>query len=139
MKPLLLLFAISSLSCGGCSFFVAGSGTEVSQLTTREQVLKQFGQPTLSSTEDDKNFDEFRFHGKIANEPKADEYRAAFAMTLGLGEFLTFPLAVFETGRDLVAGQEIRFYYDQNGHTSECLVNGEHPYLDDPYVRKVRE
>jgi hypothetical protein len=139
MKTMLLPFAILALSSSGCSFFLAGAGKDVSELTTREQVRKEFGKPTIISSEDDKEFDEFRFHGKIANDSKADEYRAAMAMTLGLGEFLTFPLAVFETGRDFVAGQEIRFYYDENGRTSECLVNGEHPYLDDPYVRKVRE
>jgi hypothetical protein len=139
MKTKLLLFAMSAFSLSGCSFFVARSGKDVGELTTREQVLKEFGKPTSSSTEDDKEFDEFRYHGKVANEPKADEYRAAFALTLGLGEFFIFPLSVFETGRDFVAGQEIRFYYDQNGRTSECLVNGEHPYVDDPFVRKPHE
>jgi hypothetical protein len=139
MKTALLLFAIVSLFCNGCSFFIAQSGKDTTQLTTREQVRQEFGKPELSSTENDKDFDDFRFHGKVANEAKADNYRMAFAVTFGLGELLTFPVELFETGRDLMAGQDIRFYYDQNGRTSECLVNGEHPYLEDPFNRKSRE
>jgi hypothetical protein len=119
---------MSALFCNGCSMLIASSGKDLSQLKTRDEVREQFGEPMMSCNEEGRDFDDFRSHRKIAYQLRTAGYSMSLAMTLGLGEFITFPYEVYETGKDVIVGQDVRFYYDENGRTTECLVNGDRPY-----------
>lgn len=60
MRSLSLFVAFGVLSLVGCSAFVRSSGTDLSEIETRDQVHEEFGKPITSRAEDGKVFKEIQ-------------------------------------------------------------------------------
>src|SRR5262249_11667747 len=124
MRYSCLLMALSILPVGGCAAIVAGRGKDLGKLNTREQVHAVFGTPTTTGENDGKSFEEFRSHCKLSERWKGEGLVMFDFMTLGLGEFITFPSELCRAARQRIIGQTLRFTYNEEGHVTEHLVNG---------------
>lgn len=119
------LIAFSLLSSIGCSVLLINSGQNLEELKTRSEVSKAFGAPTTTGQIEGKDFEEFETRRKIAEPWKGIYLAMGYAATLGLGEFVWFPVQLFHTGRRTVLGQHIRFVYDSAGNVIEIRFDGD--------------
>ena len=124
MRAALFLLAASLVSSAGCSWWVISRGTDLSKLPTREQVQAVFGPPRASGEVEGKSYEDFRTHRKIADF-NLEGVLMVDAGTLGLAELYCFPCAVFIAAKQSIAGQNLRFIYDENGKVKEVRRDGE--------------
>jgi hypothetical protein len=123
-----LLLLIAAVPLGsGCSVFIAQAGRDVG--TTREQVREQFGQPIESGAVDDKHFDQFRTHRKLAEHDRASRMGMGIVMTYMVGELVAFPIELYTLTRRSVFGQDLRVWYDSNGAVTSVQIDGESLWL----------
>jgi YD repeat-containing protein len=114
---------------------IAGSGKDLNKLTTRAEVQRDFGTPVASGTEEGKPYDEFRTHRKISDNAAAQVYGMG-AVFFGLPEVVFFPMEVCRVSWQTIAGQTLRFTYDEQGNVKSVKNNGESleyiPHHDEP-------
>ena len=139
MKLLVLLSVASTLSLlSGCSLMIANCGKDLSVLDDREQVRKEFGKPVASGVEDGKTYEDFRTHWKVVDFTETACLGMGLAMTFGFGEFLAFPHEVYRALHATIAGQDVRFYYDDSGTVVKCVLNGEFMFDNTDWRRRDR-
>jgi hypothetical protein len=102
--------------CGGCSILIARAGKDATQLTNKEQVRNDLGEPTKSGIEQGWQYDEYHTHRKFAEPCLADLHSMSLGYSFGLGEFILFPAEIFALTGNLLFGRDIRFYYDERGN-----------------------
>lgn len=125
--PLLFLVAATFLS-GGCSVYVAQSGTDLSRFKTRDQVHEHFGTPESTATPKNSVATEevYVTRQKIATDEMAQMAdNPAYFLTLGLYEFYALPRELFYLTKRTAAGQELRFTFDAAGNTIGIQRDGE--------------
>src|SRR5262249_2037169 len=136
--PARLLYAITAmprtaaflipiaLFCPGCSCLIAQSGKDILALGSKEEVRKQFGAPVKSGEGPDpgQSYDDYRYHGKVAETWRAGLYSFNDGMTFGLGEFWLFPYELYRVGRNCLHGQDLRIYHDSAGHVVRYDLDG---------------
>ena len=105
--------------------FIAASGKDLSKLTTKEQVHKEFGEPVATDVLKGELCEDFRTHWKIADPMASCSGGMAFAMTYGAIELIAFPCQLFLVGRGALMGQDLRFAYDDSGTVTAVYLNGE--------------
>ena len=103
---------------------IANCGKDMSQLKTREEVHKEYGEPIASGIEKDKRYEDFHSHRKVVDEEEASDVSMAIGMTFGLGEFVYFPVETYRAMRATVFGQDLRFYYGSSGNVEDVKLNG---------------
>jgi hypothetical protein len=124
MRTAFLLLIGTALLSNGCAALIARSGKDLEAMTTREEVRKDMGVADEIGMVNGEPYEEFRFHGKVADFWKAHSNGMGFVMTFGLGEVVQFPEAVFEAGQEVIDGHAVRFYYDPIGNVTGCVLDG---------------
>jgi hypothetical protein len=119
-----VLFALVALISSGCSSLVAYSGQDLKTLATRDQVHQEFGEPIVSETIDGISFEEFVTRRKISEQERAVGLNMASTMTGGLIEFIALPAELYRDSERLLAGQTLRFAYDQSGKVAKIDLDG---------------
>ena len=128
----ILLIAIAPLLLSSCSSLLARSSTYADVLsagTPRAEVVAKLGQPkTVTVVELDHYLvgdskapctrESFLLRGKIPDENLATNYMNLNAMTLGLAEFLLFPIELGRSAASSVVEKEIFVHFCQRGDTS---------------------
>jgi hypothetical protein len=104
---------------------VNSSGTDLAALKDRSQVHGKFGIPVASGVIDGHEYEDFRSHRKIAEYWNGEYFIMGYWATLGFGEFIWLPTELYEAGRQIIVGQDIRFIYSTDGTVLEVFVNGE--------------
>jgi hypothetical protein len=130
-----MILAASCSGGSGCSTLIARSGKDVSVLTTREEVQREYGEPSASGLDEKgRPYEDFVTHRKVAEIEEAKSMSMACAMTSGLSEFFAFPTEACHALYGIVVGQDLRFFYDNSGNVEDCNLNGQpgfnlrHPY-----------
>jgi YD repeat-containing protein len=115
---------------------IAGSGKDLNKLTTRAEVQRDFGAPVASGSEEGKSYDEFRTRRKISDNGAAQALGTLSGMSFGLAEVVLFPMEVWRVSWQAVAGQTLRFTYDEEGNVKSVKNDGEPlefiPHYDKP-------
>ena len=125
MRFLCFILALTILSSTGCAAIVNGSGKDLSQINTKDQIHQVFGTPKVTGVSDGETFEEFRTHRKLSQVWMGEYYIITDIMTLGLAEFIMFPLELWRAGRQIIVGQTLRFTYDEAGnvtHASSSMI-----------------
>lgn len=125
MRTLSSVLIGGALVSAGCSAFIASRGTDLTELTNREESHKQLGSPVESGTEEGKDYDIFRYHGKIARWNPGPGPAMLLIMTWGLSEFVNVPYELGVATADFVVGSEVKFWYDGQGQVVTRTVDGE--------------
>lgn len=118
-----LLLACALLS-SGCAALLTYSGQNVGQLANAEQVHNSFGTPARQGSSAAGTFAEYHTRRKISEGQVAGGCMVADLQTLGLSELVLFPFAVARTIYTTLAGQQLRFEYDESGVVKEVLIDG---------------
>src|SRR5436190_661603 len=121
--PCLILVANAMLS-SGCSSLIARSGSDLSTLTTREQVHAQFGDPSSEDVVEGQPVEDYRTRRKISEPVRSVHLGMSVTMTYGVGELFAFPSELFLLGQRTLVGQDLRFQYDSNGVVTSVLLDG---------------
>jgi hypothetical protein len=124
MRPLRLLTTATVLLTSGCAALVAHSGTDPSHITTREQVHQTFGEPVAGSNADGEWYEDFRCHGKVAENLRASLLLLTSYYTAGLADLYQFPCEVGRAGWKALWGYGLRFYYDADGRVLRHTIDG---------------
>ena len=112
--PVVLVIASAFLT-SGCSVFIASCGKDLSTLKDGDQVRQEFGKPEACGVQNGTAFEDFKSACKVSDGNRATGLLMLAGMTLGLSELIMFPNEVYREWRSTVVGQDIRFYYDQEG------------------------
>ncbi len=144
MKSSSIILLLLPLLTGGCSLLIEQSGYDLQQLETREAARSFFGEPLKSGivkegaeppdtypieyVDQHKDligleFDEFVTHTKLAHDVSSLGF--AIGMTYGLGEFICFPMSVYDASSNVLFGYRLRFVYDSQGKVKRVFENGE--------------
>jgi hypothetical protein len=115
MRPIYILLAISMVGSSGCSFMIAGAGTDLRSITTREEVHKQFGTPLTSEVIDGQSVETFHTRQKICEPIWASGMEMAVGMSIGLAEIVCGPVEFVRLVQRTVLGQELNVIYDATG------------------------
>jgi hypothetical protein len=110
---------------------VAGSGTDLTALTTKEEVRRVFGDPVTSS--ESPPTDDFRTHRKLVKSDlglRGDGPAIELCITLGLSECVELPKELFVATQQVVEGRNVRFVYDAGGKVIAVFVDGTRLYQD---------
>jgi hypothetical protein len=116
MRYLGLLLIMTCVGSSGCSALIVESGVDLHDLRTREQVHEQFGEPAASRTAEGRVVEEFCTCQKIAEPMRGAHLGMTVVMTYGLGEFVAFPIELYNLGRHTLLGQHVCFTYDATGN-----------------------
>ena len=135
MRLTLTFVLLSASLSSGCSVLSVNSGKDLSVLESQEEVRKDYGKPVATGVESGKRYDDFRSHRKVLNEGEAAGWGMGWAMTFGIGEFWAFPIVTYDALKAIIAGQNLRFYYDESGKVKEVWLNG----FQLTFMRKRRE
>ena len=65
-----LIFVIALLPCAGCTAVFTESGKNLAKFATRDQVRRDFGEPTTVGISEGQPYEEFRTRYKIAEPEK---------------------------------------------------------------------
>lgn len=120
MRCSCVLLLCSSICLSGCAALIANSGTDVSALGNREAVHAKFGAPKAVGTSQEGPYEEYQTRRKLSDPLLAVTYGMAFALTLGLSEPLCLIIELNRQAKNTVAGQSIRFNYDENGELTSA-------------------
>lgn len=116
----------------GCSALIVAGGSDLSRLTTKADVQKQFGTPKQIANQDGKVCETYVSRRKIARSNGwMQGYGMLTGISLGLSEFAFFPLELGRAGQRLAVGQKIRVTYEPSGGVRVINVGG----LDRIYPR----
>jgi hypothetical protein len=118
---LVSIFAISA----GCSSMVAVSGKDVSTLASADQVHKEFGKPTATGVADDREYEEYKTHCKIADPQRAGILVMGDLMTSGLMEVFLFPYEMACLGHTAIMGDTLRVCYDSQHNVTDVYLDGD--------------
>lgn len=124
MRPPLFLCAVAMLCSAGCASLIARTGTDPSEITTREQVHQAFGSPTASGGSDGERYEDFCCHAKVAENFRACLLYMTSFYTLGLADLYFVPCEVGRAGWKTIRGYDLRFYYDTNGTVTKHTIDG---------------
>jgi hypothetical protein len=119
-----LLCACAFLFSGGCGSLIARSGTDPSELATRDQVHQALGQPVATEVGDRGSSEDYRCHAKVAENTRAALLFLEDFYTLGLADLCFVPYEVGRYGWKAVSGYDLRFHYDETGRVTECTIDG---------------
>jgi hypothetical protein len=139
----LLLSATVLLSSGCFSVMIGRSGMDLRNVTTRELVHEQFGEPAAMGLSEGKSFEEFCTHRKIYDPSQVAGLGLALGMTWGAAEFIALPCALWDLAHTSILGQNIRFTYDRDGDVADVFLDGRQldPFFRgrqlDPFFRSV--
>ncbi len=128
MRWLLFPCAIIALASGCCASYIARSGLNPAQPTTREEVHELFGTPVASGKKekDGGSYEEFSYHGKVAENSRAVWLWLAGFYTLGTADLFYVPEELTRAWwESSVRGYDLRFQYDRDGNVTKCLVDGQ--------------
>src|SRR5262249_32061590 len=113
----------------GCGAIMTQTGTNVSNLTTKDMVHQEFGQPKAAGVENGHAYEEFLTYKKIA-EPEAGEGVAILDFsTLFLAELVLTPMEIYRAADGAIEGQTLHFAYDEKGNVVDIHCNGKPAYL----------
>ena len=119
MRMALVVLVGASLLSAGCSLIIANCGKDLDKVASRDQAREELGRLVESGEKDGEEYDVFHYHGKVQTTWIE---RASMGMglgyTSGLAEFVYLPRELFNLGRGVVFGQEVRVWYDQNGRVT---------------------
>jgi len=124
MRYLWFILVLSILSSAGCAALINGSGKDLREIATKDQIHQVFGTPKVAGMSDGESFEEFHTHRKLSERWKGEYFLFADIMTLGLGELIMFPRELYRAGREIIVGQTLRFTYDEAGNVTHVFRNG---------------
>jgi hypothetical protein len=131
MRLSLALIAIATALMCGCSSLIAHSGKDLSKLTTREEVHREFGEPEKIGVVGDYACEDYTTRRKISEPWRSNSQGMGFAMTFGALELVNFPMEVYLLCSRTVMGESVRFAYDDTGKVMRVFLDGEklEPFL----------
>src|SRR5207248_186044 len=109
----------------GCTVFLTSSGKDLGTLETRDQVRREFGQPTATGISEGHPYEDFLSYRKIAEPEKGTYLVMGDIATLGLGELVWFPTELYRVSCRSIRGQTIRFTYDESGNVTGARLDGQ--------------
>src|SRR5262249_42976340 len=124
MRRPLLLLALAIPFPTGCSAYIAGAGTDLSTLATREQVEEQFGRPDEAAVIGGWGYEVYRTRRKIADKERADSLEMMSAMTSRTAELATFPIELATLVTRSIGGRTVRFCYAPAGRVIAVYLDG---------------
>jgi hypothetical protein len=124
MRPVVLVCAFSALLSGGCAVLVARSGKDPSEATTRDDVHQAFGTPVAVGGADGEKYEDFCYHGKVAENMRASLMMLAWYGSLGWYDLYAFPCETCRACWMPLVGYDLRFYYDANGNVTRHSIDG---------------
>jgi len=136
MRKICLTLIAGVLLTSGCSVYIAESGSDLSKLTTREQVQEEFGKPCASGETEGQPFEDFRTRRKISEWYRSWALGNGIVFTFGLAEFIDFPAELMLLGRRTLFGQDVRFTYDSAGKVTRVYLDGEWLSVGEPTTER---
>jgi hypothetical protein len=124
MRPILFLCAATALLGSGCASCIARSGLDPERITTREQAHEIFGEPVASGTRDGQQYEDFRYHAKVAENARAVMLMYQAYQSVGLADFVYTPVEAGRAGWNTLRGYDIHFQYDASGAVTKYTVEG---------------
>jgi hypothetical protein len=121
----LILIAGTAMLISGCSLFIARSGKDLSKLTTKEEVHREFGEPVETGAVEGHPCEDYCTRRKISEPVRSNSLGLGIAMTFGTAEVVAFPMELCFLCRRTVLGQSLRFAYDDNGQVMRVFLEGE--------------
>ena len=136
-----LSVAFFALFSPGCTYLIARSGQDLSELKTRDRVHERYGEPVKTGGIGGKPFEEFITHRKVADNQLAVNSVWAGMFTLGLSELIFVPFTTLDATGKAMLGQQLRFIFDESGEVTEVLgKRGRsliHPYWYHPRTKEA--
>lgn len=118
--------ALGFLGIGGCSVFVAQTGTDLSQFRTKEQVLMHFGAPVEDDPSKQPEYALYHTREKVATDEMTQTAETpAYFLTMGLYELYALPREVYYLTKRTIFGQTLEFQYDRTGRVISIRRDGE--------------
>jgi hypothetical protein len=121
----LVSIASTAILTSGCSSLIARSGKDLSKLTTREEVHREFGEPDKIGAVGGYACEDYCSRRKISEPVRSNSLGLGFAMTFGTAELVAFPMEICFFSRRTVLGQSLRFAYEDNGQVMRVFLDGE--------------
>jgi hypothetical protein len=122
---LLLSAVLIPALTSGCSLLIASSGKDLSKLTTKEEVHKEFGEPASTGLIEGHPYEDFTTRRKIGDPIGSERAGMGCAMTFGTIELIAFPFELYRVTRGTVLGQDLRFAYDNSGNVIRVFLDGQ--------------
>lgn len=132
----LLIATIPLLS--GCAALIAQSGTDLTQLQTREEIHTKLGKPSCEGIQDGKFFEEYRTRRKIAEDEfslPVPSYGYSLMGTCGAIDLVLVPYEILLVSGRTLLGQKIRVTYGKKGKVEDIELNGNSLFVPF-YLRK---
>jgi YD repeat-containing protein len=125
MRIAYLLFLVPVLVSSGCAGAIARAGTDPTDFKTKEEVHAKFGEPYSKGTEDGAVYEDYFTRQKIASRQGWDEgYVMLLFMTFGTIDLFLVPQELCLTTKRTIAGQTLRFTYDNLGNVIKWQRDG---------------
>ncbi len=126
MRIAYLLFLVPALVSSGCAGAIARAGTDPTEFKTKEEVHAKFGEPYAKGTEDGAVYEDYFTRQKIASRPPwlGEGYVMVLFMTFGTVDLFLVPQELYLTTKRTIAGQTLRFTYDNLGNVIKRQRDG---------------
>ena len=118
----LVLIASATVLTSGCSMLIARSGKDVSNLTTRDDVHREFGEPDQTGVAEGHPYEDYWTRRK---KMTSDCLSLGLGMTYGTFELIAFPVELWSLSKGTVLGKNLRFAYDDQGRVMRVFLDGE--------------
>ncbi|MDB2687096.1 hypothetical protein N9Y42_07770 [Mariniblastus sp.] len=125
------------LPFAGCSAMIAQSGFDLQSLTTKTDVLLNFGMPIEADSIESSQREAFVTRRKISDPIGSSSNGLGFAMSFGLLEPLGLAKETREIIRNSLFGDRLEFEYDSEGF----ITKYPNPHLSkyDPWLPRLRK